>query len=325
MNRPRCADVVCGGPVWRMGALAGGRMDVPRITGTSSIELNATTGDAARFRAELQQPGSGSRSSAASPVAAAIPADLVELAQTSAIPYDLLSQVFQTLGQALDSGSLKNAQSAYWTLQQIIAGAPNLQDQPSPNRRLLLLAEAVAHLRQAVQSGDLVGAQQAFQTMRLLMQNAPPTADRLLENAKLQASPDTITADRSSRTDSSLNAQQAYRAIQQEMQNEAGLGQLPDAPRTAAFSPDAYSLYLLIAANQVSAQSGGQQRGLLPRLGPRLAVGLWWGGVNLALLCLAVLTGVLEMRLPSLVPVLLAMLTINALIWLGARAFSTRD
>jgi hypothetical protein len=302
-------------------------MDVPRITGTSSIELNATTGDAARFRAELQQPGSGSRSSAASPVAAAIPADLVELAQTSAIPYDLLSQVFQTLGQALDSGSLKNAQSAYWTLQQIIAGAPSLADQTSPNRRLLLLAEAFAHLRQAVQSGDLPGAQQAYQTMRMLMQNAPPTADRLLENAKVQVSPDAITdrPDRSSRTDNSLSAQQAYRAIQQELQNEAGVSQFADTARTAAFSPDAYSLYLLIAANQFAAQSGGQERGLSPRLGPRLAIGLWWGGINLAILCLAAVTGVLEMRLPSLIPVLLAMLAINTLIWLGARAFSNRS
>ncbi len=86
-----------------------------------------------------------------------------ETAQTSASSSNgAFFSDMQQLGQALQSGSLSEAQSAYNNIEQLVpSGAQN-----GP------LATALSTVGQALQSGNLSGAQQAFAGVQQLVQNA---------------------------------------------------------------------------------------------------------------------------------------------------------
>jgi hypothetical protein len=82
------------------------------------------------------------------------------ISSTSAIPpYRQTRTDFQSLSQALQSGNLSAAQSAYAALQQ------DQQNGPQPPAGSPLANDFNA-LGQALQSGDLTGAQQAFASLK---------------------------------------------------------------------------------------------------------------------------------------------------------------
>jgi len=84
-----------------------------------------------------------------------------ETAQTSASgSYSTFFSDIQQLGQALQSGNLSDAQSAYNNAEQLVpSGAQN-----GP------LATALSAVGQALQSGNLSGAQQAFSSVQHAVQ-----------------------------------------------------------------------------------------------------------------------------------------------------------
>jgi hypothetical protein len=94
---------------------------------------------------------------------------------------DPVSQNFQQLAQALQSGDLSSAQAAYTTLTQNLPNktADGASSQNTP------FQQGLAALGTALQSGNLSGAQQALQTLQSQMKGAqssssqPKSGDRI--------------------------------------------------------------------------------------------------------------------------------------------------
>ncbi len=81
-------------------------------------------------------------------------------------------QYFNALGQALQSGNLAGAQSAFSSLQQL---APTSSQNPTATSSATgtsSIGSAFNALGQALQSGDLAGAQKAFAQVQQDMQTA---------------------------------------------------------------------------------------------------------------------------------------------------------
>lgn len=81
---------------------------------------------------------------------------------------DPVSQNFQQLAQALQSGDLSSAQAAYTTLTQNLPNktADGASSQNTP------FQQGLAAIGTALQSGNLSGAQQALQTLQSQMKGA---------------------------------------------------------------------------------------------------------------------------------------------------------
>jgi hypothetical protein len=85
-------------------------------------------------------------------------------------------QDFESLANALQSGSLTGAQSAFSSLQKDLPGLSQLlqtgsSSSPSPAQNNPI-ATALQSLQSALQSGDLSGAQQAFANLQQGLQGA---------------------------------------------------------------------------------------------------------------------------------------------------------
>ena len=79
-------------------------------------------------------------------------------------------QDFNALSQALDSGDLAGAQSAFAALQQSMQNVS--QGQGGQKTGQNNVQDAMTALEKALSSGDLSGAQNAFATLKQDMQNA---------------------------------------------------------------------------------------------------------------------------------------------------------
>jgi hypothetical protein len=286
MNFPECADIL----------IRRCTMDIPDISGA---EMRGIEAELAKTRISLQPPGSGIR-----PDRSAAAVDLIEFTPIPATSHSLLYDSFHALGQALQTGNLKAVQSAYRALAQVMQSAPlSTTGQPVANDTLAALATATRVLGQAVRSGDLAEAQQAYTSMRQALHVA--------RNAEPEPPED-------SRRDKATTAQQAYWLVQQDMQQDAGLDDMPRTP--GRLDGDDYSIHLL-AATPLPHRAGRKEDAGSGMSSPRARSSriLWWLGLNLAALFCCVVTGLLPSSPASAIPMLFIFLVLNGLAWMANR------
>src|SRR5208337_4175079 len=88
-------------------------------------------------------------------------------------------QDFESLANALQSGDLSSAQSAFSSLEQNLPGISQVlqsnSSSSSSSTQTSPVAQALQSLQSALQSGDLSGAQQAFTSLEKALQSTGST------------------------------------------------------------------------------------------------------------------------------------------------------
>jgi hypothetical protein len=288
-------------PIYRA---ARNNMSTPIITGVGPAERVAAEG--VKLRGELQQPISSVH--ADSVPAAAL--DSIEFTPIRATPQSLLYDSFRALGEALQSGNMKTAQSAWRALAQVMQTASLGQaSQIAADVTLSHLAEAVLTLQQSVQSGDISGAQQAYATLRRLLRNAPSGTPQHLSGESTANDSDELATPRTGKQPSAL---QAYWLAQMDADdtNAAAVSRQPHSVRG-----EDYDLYLLLAANRlpVSRAEQDEAEDAGTRSSPRSRSLLWYVGINVAALLFCLITGLFQFTVESAIPLLIVLGVINAL------------
>jgi hypothetical protein len=299
-------------PIYRA---ARNNMSTPIITGVGPAERVAAEG--VKLRGELQQPISSVH--ADSVPAAAL--DSIEFTPIRATPQSLLYDSFRALGEALQSGNMKTAQSAWRALAQVMQTASLGQaSQIAADVTLSHLAEAVLTLQQSVQSGDISGAQQAYATLRRLLRNAPSGTPQHLSGESTANDSDELATPRTGKQPSAL---QAYWLAQMDADdtNAAAVSRQPHSVRG-----EDYDLYLLLAANRlpVSRAEQDEAEDAGTRSSPRSRSLLWYVGINVAALLFCLITGLFQFTVESAIPLLIVLGVINALALVLIR-FSTKS
>ncbi len=170
-------------------------------------------------------------------------------------PFQEIKQDFSQLAGALQSGNLTDAQSAYSSIQQLLANYEGSSNGGTNSSTSSPIQNDFAALGQALQSGDLTQAQSAFSQLQSDVQSArqlrdsgatqtPQVQDQYVSSTPQTLSPaqqvqqDYAQLADALQTGNLTNAQSAFAALQQALQTQTGATTASTTTATGANSSD---------------------------------------------------------------------------------------